>query len=240
MTGRVTGLAVMVEANDLRDLIERAITLSYVISADQDTLGRLEVAERRSSSDGMVKAEQARVAAEAGCGSSSASWSGSGRCASGRRSGWTAGGQAGRGGGRPAEPVGRAAAPDPPGGAGQAAAAPPVAAKRAGGRVGAVTCRHLGGRALDHHARVQRRPDRRRPDLDGLRARPAAARQPDPVPGPEYATTDCGRQCGRSGPMCATATARPPGPRRSGRPTAGTDPAAVRGRRSRAGGARPR
>jgi septal ring factor EnvC (AmiA/AmiB activator) len=28
MTGRVTGLAVMVQANDLRDLVERAVTLS--------------------------------------------------------------------------------------------------------------------------------------------------------------------------------------------------------------------
>jgi len=67
MTGRVTGLAVMVEANDLRDLLERAITLSYVISADQDALGRLEVARKRAVQlhNGMVKAEQARVSAEA-------------------------------------------------------------------------------------------------------------------------------------------------------------------------------
>jgi septal ring factor EnvC (AmiA/AmiB activator) len=67
MTGRVTGLAVMVQANDLRDLVERAVTLSYVISADQDVLGRLEVARRRAVQlhDTMVKAEQARVAAEA-------------------------------------------------------------------------------------------------------------------------------------------------------------------------------
>src|SRR5215213_9314370 len=48
MTGRVTGLAVLVEAGDLRDLIERAVTLSYVISADQDTLRRLEVARKRA------------------------------------------------------------------------------------------------------------------------------------------------------------------------------------------------
>jgi septal ring factor EnvC (AmiA/AmiB activator) len=67
MTGRVTGLAVMVQANDLRDLVERAVTLSYVISADQDVLGRLEVARKRAVQlhDTMVKAEQARVAAEA-------------------------------------------------------------------------------------------------------------------------------------------------------------------------------
>jgi septal ring factor EnvC (AmiA/AmiB activator) len=67
MTGRVTGLAVMVQANDLRDLVERAVTLSYVISADQDVLSRLEVARRRAVQlhDGMVKAEKARVAAEA-------------------------------------------------------------------------------------------------------------------------------------------------------------------------------
>ncbi|HSK35995.1 MAG TPA: hypothetical protein VLA80_04595, partial [Actinomycetota bacterium] len=67
MTGRVTGLAVMVQANDLRDLVERAVTLSYVISADQDVLARLEVARKRAVQlhDGMVKAEQARRAAEA-------------------------------------------------------------------------------------------------------------------------------------------------------------------------------
>ncbi|HYN18805.1 MAG TPA: hypothetical protein VEY96_12035 [Actinomycetes bacterium] len=67
MTGRVTGLAVMVQANDLRDLVERAVTLSYVIAADQDVLGRLEVARKRAVQlhDGMVKAEKARVAAEA-------------------------------------------------------------------------------------------------------------------------------------------------------------------------------
>ena len=67
MTGRVTGLAVMVQANDLRDLVERAVTLSYVISADQDVLTRLEVARKRAVQlhDGMVKAEKARVAAEA-------------------------------------------------------------------------------------------------------------------------------------------------------------------------------
>jgi septal ring factor EnvC (AmiA/AmiB activator) len=67
MTGRVTGLAVVVQANDLRDLVERAVTLSYVISADQDVLARLEVARKRAVQlhDGMVKAEQARRAAEA-------------------------------------------------------------------------------------------------------------------------------------------------------------------------------
>ena len=67
MTGSVTGLAVVVQANDLRDLVERAITLSYVISADQDVLRRLEVARKRAHQlhDGMVKAEQARRAAEA-------------------------------------------------------------------------------------------------------------------------------------------------------------------------------
>jgi hypothetical protein len=67
MTGQVTGLAMMVQANDLSDLVERAITLSFVISADQDALGRLEVARKRAVQlhNGMVKAEQARVAAEA-------------------------------------------------------------------------------------------------------------------------------------------------------------------------------
>jgi septal ring factor EnvC (AmiA/AmiB activator) len=66
MTGRVTGLAVVVQANDLRDLLERAVTLSYVIAADQDVLHRLEIARKRAVQlhDTMVAAERARVAAE--------------------------------------------------------------------------------------------------------------------------------------------------------------------------------
>ena len=66
MTGRVTGLAVVVQATDLRDLVERAVTLSYVISADQDVLGRLEVARRRAAQlhGDMVRAERARAGAE--------------------------------------------------------------------------------------------------------------------------------------------------------------------------------
>jgi septal ring factor EnvC (AmiA/AmiB activator) len=67
MTGQVSGLAVIVQASDLRDLLERAVTVSYVISADQEVLGRLEVARKRAVQlhDGMVKAERARAAAEA-------------------------------------------------------------------------------------------------------------------------------------------------------------------------------
>ena len=67
MTGGVSGLAVVVQASDLRDLMERAVTLGYVIRADQDVLSRLEVARKRAVQlhDGMVKAEKARVAAEA-------------------------------------------------------------------------------------------------------------------------------------------------------------------------------
>jgi septal ring factor EnvC (AmiA/AmiB activator) len=67
MTGGVSGLAVMVQASDLRDLMERGITLGYVIRADQDVLGRLELARRRSVRlhDAMAEAEQARTAAAA-------------------------------------------------------------------------------------------------------------------------------------------------------------------------------
>jgi len=67
MTGGVSGLAVVVQATDLRDLMERAVTLGYVIRADQDVLGRLESARRRSVRlhDAMIEAEQARAAAEA-------------------------------------------------------------------------------------------------------------------------------------------------------------------------------
>jgi septal ring factor EnvC (AmiA/AmiB activator) len=65
MTGAVSGLAVVVQANDLRDLLERAVTLSYVIAADQDALGRLEVARKRAVQlhTGMVGAERERAAA---------------------------------------------------------------------------------------------------------------------------------------------------------------------------------
>ena len=67
MTGGVSGLSVVVQANDLRDLVERAVTLGYVIRADQDVLGRLEGARRRSVRlhRAMVNAEQDRTAAEA-------------------------------------------------------------------------------------------------------------------------------------------------------------------------------
>jgi septal ring factor EnvC (AmiA/AmiB activator) len=67
MTGGVSGLAVVVQASDLRDLMERAVTLGYVIRADQDVLGRLELARRRSVRlhAAMVGAEQDRAAAEA-------------------------------------------------------------------------------------------------------------------------------------------------------------------------------
>jgi septal ring factor EnvC (AmiA/AmiB activator) len=67
MTGGVSGLSVVVQATDLRDLMERAVTLSYVIRADQDVLGRLELARRRSVRlhAAMVEAERARVGAEA-------------------------------------------------------------------------------------------------------------------------------------------------------------------------------
>jgi septal ring factor EnvC (AmiA/AmiB activator) len=67
MTGGVSGLAVVVQATDLRDLMERAVTLGYVIRADQDVLGRLELARRRSVRlhAAMVEAEQARAVAEA-------------------------------------------------------------------------------------------------------------------------------------------------------------------------------
>jgi septal ring factor EnvC (AmiA/AmiB activator) len=67
MTGGVSGLSVVVQANDLRDLMERAVTLGYVIRADRDVLGRLEGARRRSARfhDATVEAERDRVAAEA-------------------------------------------------------------------------------------------------------------------------------------------------------------------------------
>ena len=66
MTGPATGLAVVVQATDLRDLMERAVTFSYVIRADQDVLRRLEQARGRAARlhEAMVTAERARAAAE--------------------------------------------------------------------------------------------------------------------------------------------------------------------------------
>jgi septal ring factor EnvC (AmiA/AmiB activator) len=66
MAGPATGLAVVVQATDLRDLMERAVTLGYVIRSDQDVLRRLELARRRAAQlhEAMVTAERARAAAE--------------------------------------------------------------------------------------------------------------------------------------------------------------------------------
>jgi septal ring factor EnvC (AmiA/AmiB activator) len=67
MTGGVSGLSVVVQANDLGELMERVVTLGYVIRADQEVLGRLEGARRRSVRlhQAMVDAEQDRAAAAA-------------------------------------------------------------------------------------------------------------------------------------------------------------------------------
>ena len=67
MTGGVSGLAVIVQAADLRELLVRAVTLGYVLRADQQVLGRLELARRRSVRlhAAMVQADQARTAAAA-------------------------------------------------------------------------------------------------------------------------------------------------------------------------------
>jgi septal ring factor EnvC (AmiA/AmiB activator) len=67
MTGQVSGLAALVDANDLGDLIRRTVTLSYVLAADQDVLTRLDLARRRAGMlhAGMVQAERERAAASA-------------------------------------------------------------------------------------------------------------------------------------------------------------------------------
>ena len=123
MTGGVSGLAVVVQASDLRDLMERAVTLSYVIRADQDVLGRLELARRRSVRlhAAMVTAEQDRAAAETRVRRQVGELERvrSVRQQAKQRLDARVARLAGRG--RPAPPLGRAAAPDPPGGAGPAA-----------------------------------------------------------------------------------------------------------------------
>jgi hypothetical protein len=65
MTGRVAGLAAVVDSADLDDLVRRTVTLSYLLAADQDVLARLDLARRRAGTlhDGMVQAERARAAA---------------------------------------------------------------------------------------------------------------------------------------------------------------------------------
>jgi septal ring factor EnvC (AmiA/AmiB activator) len=65
MTGRVAGLAAVVEAGDLNDLVRRTVTLSYVLAADQDVLTRLDLARRRAGvlHAGMVQAEREQAAA---------------------------------------------------------------------------------------------------------------------------------------------------------------------------------
>jgi septal ring factor EnvC (AmiA/AmiB activator) len=65
MTGRVAGLAAVVDSGDLNDLVRRTVTLSYLLAADQDVLARLDLARRRADTlhAGMVQAERARSAA---------------------------------------------------------------------------------------------------------------------------------------------------------------------------------
>jgi septal ring factor EnvC (AmiA/AmiB activator) len=67
MTGRVAGLAAVVDSGDLNDLVRRTVTLSYLLTADQDVLARLDLARRRADTlhAGMVQAERARSAATA-------------------------------------------------------------------------------------------------------------------------------------------------------------------------------
>jgi septal ring factor EnvC (AmiA/AmiB activator) len=67
MTGRVAGLAAVVDAADVGDLVRRTVTLSYLLAADQDVLARLDLARRRADTmhAGMVQAERDRAAAAA-------------------------------------------------------------------------------------------------------------------------------------------------------------------------------
>jgi hypothetical protein len=194
MTGRVTGLAMMVQANDLRDLVERAITLSYVISADQDALGRLEVARKRAVQlhNGMVKAEQARVAAEARV-----------RIHLGelervrevrqRAKERLDGRVAKLAGAAAAEPVGRAAAPDPPGRAGPAAGRPWRRAGRRSGR----RC-DLSGTSAAEHLIIMREssgdPTADNPTSTAFGLGQLLLGNRILYLGQGYATTDCGRQ----------------------------------------------
>jgi hypothetical protein len=93
MTGRVTGLAVVVQATDLRDLVERAVTLSYVISADQDVLRRLDLAAGGpcSCTPAWSGPSGPGPRPRPGSGPRSASWSGSGPSASRPSRSWTPG-----------------------------------------------------------------------------------------------------------------------------------------------------
>src|SRR5918995_2113010 len=228
MTGRVTGLAVMVQANDLRDLVERAVTLSYVISADQDVLSRLEVARKRAVQlhDGMVKAEKARVAAEATV-----------RVQLGELERVRAVRQQAKRkmDARVAKLAGAAAALRSRSAELRHLIRQEELARQRAARGGGGGSIHGSGGAVTCRAP-------RRPSTGSSCASPAGSRPPTTRPRRRSGSASCcsatgsctwarrtppptaAASCGRSGPMSATATAPPPGPRPSGRPTAGTDP----------------
>jgi septal ring factor EnvC (AmiA/AmiB activator) len=67
MTGRVAGLAALVDSGDLSQLVGRTVTLSYVLTADQDVLAGLDLARRRADAlhAATVQAEDERAAAAA-------------------------------------------------------------------------------------------------------------------------------------------------------------------------------
>jgi septal ring factor EnvC (AmiA/AmiB activator) len=67
MTGPVAGLAAVIGAQSIDDLLERTATLNYVIAGNQDLLGQLQLARRQAAlaHDGMVRAERERSDAKA-------------------------------------------------------------------------------------------------------------------------------------------------------------------------------
>jgi septal ring factor EnvC (AmiA/AmiB activator) len=67
MTGQVAGLAAVVDADSLTDLLERTATLNFVVSGNQDLLGQLQLERRQAAllHDSMVAAERERQAASA-------------------------------------------------------------------------------------------------------------------------------------------------------------------------------
>jgi septal ring factor EnvC (AmiA/AmiB activator) len=67
MTGQIAGLAAVVGAASLTDLLERTATLNFVVAGNQDLLAQLQLTRKQAAElhQGMVAAERERLAASA-------------------------------------------------------------------------------------------------------------------------------------------------------------------------------
>ena len=209
MTGNLTGLALVLEADSLPHLLSRTATAGYAAQRERETLVRLRAARDQIASlhATQLANEREQQAAEAAV---------AGRLAELLRV------RAARAEAKRALDI-RAAGLA--GATAQArASSRAVASRWAAGPAAAATCRAsrrpssgsscaslAGTRAL-----TTRPP--RRSGWGSCCSATASCTSAGTMPPPTAASSS-----GRSGPTCATATAPPSAPRRSGRPTAGTD-----------------